>query len=435
MRSLLLAAAAALLFAWAAPFGVGGKATASAPKTIALSFDDSPRGPGAFMTVEQRNLLLIAALKKAGVDQAVFFANPGRITPGDGDEARLDRYVAAGHVIGNHTFLHPGLMRTPADAYVEDIAKADAWLRPRLGFRPWFRFPALDEGGPDKAKRDVVRSGLARLKLMNAYASVDGSDWYIEGMTIAAKRAGKPIDVEGLRTLYVETMVQSADFSDTLMLRTLKRRAPQMMLLHETDIAALFIVDLVQALRRDGWTIVTADQVLADPAYRVLPDIPWANGTLAEQLAAAQKIPGPRWYERNDRKIASGLFIERVLHGPAAPPPLLRPDPAALAKAGTLPHIPVALRGCWQAVGADERLTVNYASIEVAGPARTIALAESVSRVTPRRIDGAFVAATGDSRPLLTKTLSLGPDDLGTPAGQLRLAGGDSGGRAFTRCT
>jgi hypothetical protein len=32
-----------------------------------------------------------------------------------------------------------------------------------------------------------------------------------------------------------------------------------MMLLHETDLAALYIGDLVRALRRAGWTVVSAD--------------------------------------------------------------------------------------------------------------------------------------------------------------------------------
>lgn len=114
-----------------------------------------------------------------------------------------------------------------------------------------------------------------------------------------------------------------------------------------------------------------------------------------------------------------GLLIARVLHGPAAPLPLLRPDPQALAKAATLPHIPVALRGCWQAVVAPDRLSVSYAT----------------AGVTPRRIAENFSTAVGQSRPTLTRTLSLGPDDLGTPVGHLRLAGGEGGSRAFTRCT
>ena len=42
----------------------------SANSTAALSFDDAPRGPGAFLDVNVRPQLLTAALKRAGVQQA-----------------------------------------------------------------------------------------------------------------------------------------------------------------------------------------------------------------------------------------------------------------------------------------------------------------------------------------------------------------------------
>jgi len=87
-------------------------------KRIALSFDDAPRGRGAFLTEDDRAARLIAALSQAGASQAAFFVNPGRINRGDGDEARLDRYVEAGHVLANHTFTHPKLSRDSAADYL-----------------------------------------------------------------------------------------------------------------------------------------------------------------------------------------------------------------------------------------------------------------------------------------------------------------------------
>jgi peptidoglycan-N-acetylglucosamine deacetylase len=303
-----------------------GNADASPPrpvaaeKRIALTFDDAPRGPGAFLTKEDRAARLVAALRAAEVRQAAFFVNPGRIEPGDGDEAMIRAYVDAGHVIADHSFTHPHLSKVTAQAYLADIDKAQAWLKGRPGYRPWFRFPFLDEGGPDKAKRDAVRAGLDARGLVNGYVTAEGSDWNIEQLTIEAKRAGKAIDMGALRDLYVETHVEAADFADGLMRRTIGRAPAQVMLLHETDIAALYVADLVKALREAGWTIVTADEAYADPIRTARPDTPWTSGTLTEQMAWEKKLPAPRWYERNDLKIANPLFAERVLHE-AAPAP------------------------------------------------------------------------------------------------------------------
>src|SRR5213075_1651681 len=171
-----------------------------------------------------------------------------------------------------------------------------------------------DEGGAHKAKRDAVRAALKARGLRNGYATVDGSDWNIEGQTADAVKAGKTIDMAALRDLYVETMVGAADFADRLAIKTWKRQPAQVIVLHETDIAALFVPDLVRALRKDGWTIVAADEAYRDPISKLAPDVPSANGTLVELAAWEKGIPKPRWYERNDIDLANRLFAERVLH-------------------------------------------------------------------------------------------------------------------------
>ena len=290
-------------------------------KQIAFTFDDVPRGPGAFYTPAERTARLIAALRAGGVEQAAFFANPGRIAARSEAAARLAAYAAAGHAIGDHSWSHRDARSLPAAAFLADIDKAEAALKRHPNYRPWFRFPGLDQGGRDQAKRRAILDGLAVRGLRIAWVTVDGSDWNIERSTIAAKNAGTPIDDAALRDLYVETMVQSADFSDALTLRLVGRQIPHVLLLHENDVAAHYLGDLIAALRRDGWTIVTADAAFADPIYDQPGDFDSANGTLPEAIAWQRRIPGPLYYGRNDLRMANRLFAERVLHSsPGAQP-------------------------------------------------------------------------------------------------------------------
>ena len=307
---------------------LGACATAGLPpaadaqaKRIALTFDDVPRGRGAFLTPDERARRLITGLETAGVEQAAFFLNPGHLGARDGvgvgGERRIAAYVAAGHVIANHTNTHPHLGDLTAEAYLADIDLAERWLAGRPGYRPWFRYPFLDEGGRDKAKRDAVRAGLAERGLRDGYVTAEASDWLMERNAIDAAAAGKTIDRAGLRDLYVESHVEAAEFADALMVRTIGRSPVHVMLLHETDLAALFLPDLVAGLRAKGWTIVTADAAYADPIGRLAPDVPSAQGTLTEMLAWQAGLPAPRWYERNTESVANRLFAERVLHEPA----------------------------------------------------------------------------------------------------------------------
>ncbi len=288
---------------------------AHAQKRVALTFDDVPRMAGAFMTQDERTAKLIAALRAAKVKQVAFFLNPCNISDPErvGGEARINAYVAAGHVIANHSCTHPHLSQSSAEAYLADIDKAALWLKGRKGYRPWFRFPYLDEGGADKVKRDAIRAGLKARALRNGYVTAEGSDWNIEALTIKAKADGTAMDMAALRDLYVSTHVGAADFADSLMRKTIGRAPAQVMLLHETDIAALFIGDLVAALRADGWEIITADRAYADHLNRVVTDVPSANGTLTESMAWQKGLPAPRWYERNNTDLADALFADLVL--------------------------------------------------------------------------------------------------------------------------
>ena len=281
-------------------------------KRIAFSFDDVPRDKGAFLAPDERPRLLIEALKTAGIEQAVFFINPGRITASDNDAADIAAYARAGHLMANHTANHSKLSAVSAETFLADIDAAEVWLKNKPNYRPWFRFPFLDEGQKDKGKRDAVRAGLKKRGLMNGYVTVDASDWYMEDQAIAAAEAGRIMDWNALRDLFVESYLDSANFSDNLARRTLGRAPVQMVLLHETDLAAMFVDDLAASLKADGWTIVAADEAYRDPIAFMEPDVDFADGTRTQMLAAERHI-GKRWYQRNDQKVAKKLFAERVL--------------------------------------------------------------------------------------------------------------------------
>ncbi len=294
---------------------------AHAQKRIALTFDDVPRNAGAFFTPDERTQKLIAALKAAKVKQAAFFLNPGRLASpdGQGGEARINAYVAAGHVIANHSFSHPFLSKSTAADYLADIDRAAVWLKGRAGYRPWFRFPYLDEGADDKPKRDAVRAGLKARGLSNGYVTADGADYNIEALTIQAVKDGKQMDMDALRTLYVASQMSAVDYHDELARLTIGRSPAHVILLHETDIAALFIGDFVAELRRRGWKIITADEAFADPIAKAMPDVPYSWGTLTGSMAWEKDVKpplSPLWISTS---MEDFLFEKRVLKAAVAP--------------------------------------------------------------------------------------------------------------------
>jgi len=306
-----------LLLAVLAFVGCAAHAAPSQHKRIALTFDDVPRMPGAFFTPDERTRRLIAALKASGVREAAFFITTGNLEQpyGKGGEQRIAAYVKAGHVIANHSYSHRHLSEMTPEEYIADLDRAAAWLKGRTGVRPWYRYPFLDEGFSDVAKRDALRAALRARGLHNGYVTSDSNDWLMEALTVDAKRAGEPIDLKALRDLYVRTVVGAADFYDGLARKTLGRSPIQVMLMHETDLEAMFVADAVKALKADGWEIVSADRAFADPISREEPNsVRTSMGQLAA-MADARGVPVRQLYDPSFHEEAiKRAFAADVLH-------------------------------------------------------------------------------------------------------------------------
>ena len=304
VRAVLLALLAALL---AVP-------AAAQEKRIAFSFDDVPRHAGAFFTPDERAIRLIAGLAEGGIGQAGFFVTPGNLgnDAGEGGEWRIRAYAAAGHVLANHSFGHTSLNEMTADQYLADIDQAQGWLDGMPNLRPWFRYPYLHEGRD--ARRDAVRAGLRQRGLLNAYVTVDNWDWHIDNLANEARRQGRAMDMEALRAFYVETLVSAADHADGIARATLGRSPAHVLLLHETDLNALFMADLAAGLRDAGWTIIGIDEAFADPIAEREPDTFYLGGGRITALAhEAGRDPATMAHDSTNGAWLDAQFAARVL--------------------------------------------------------------------------------------------------------------------------
>jgi peptidoglycan/xylan/chitin deacetylase (PgdA/CDA1 family) len=274
---------------------------ARSSRRIAFSFDDAPLADGALLSGVERTDRLIAALAEAGVKQAAFFVTTNKLDRLTAAE-RLRAYVAAGHVLANHSHSHPGLSRSKVPDYLADIERAQAQLAAFDGVRPWFRFPFLDEGR-DEARRDQLRQALAEAGLQNGYVTVDNYDWYLAARVERAARAGLRIDHEALRRLYVDMLIACVEFYDAIARQTLERSPAHVLLLHENDIAALFVADLVAALRERGWQIIGVDEAYADPIATLQPATLFNNQGRVAAIAEAAGRPRPELLHASEDEV------------------------------------------------------------------------------------------------------------------------------------
>ena len=240
----------------------------SAPKQIAFTFDDAPRYATTYFTGPKRAQNLIARLSDGRIPQVVFFCNTKRL-----DEEGLKRiraYAKAGHLIANHSHSHKDLHVVGTSDFIQDVRLAHADLQKFSNYVNWFRFPFLHEGRTVD-ERNEVRAQIAALGYKQGYVTVDDYDWYMDRLFQEALPAKKKIDFGRLRRAYVEILTAGIEFYDDIAVKTLGRSPKHVLLLHENDLAALFVGDLADHLRSRGWEIVSAKDAFADSIASIEP--------------------------------------------------------------------------------------------------------------------------------------------------------------------
>ena len=296
-----------------APAMATAQGSADTSRQIALSFDDAPRKDGTVLSGVARTDILIAALAEAEVAGAAFYVMTGNIARTRAGAERLRAYAQAGHVLANHTHTHPRLRDTSPDVYLQDIDTAAKALQDFEGTLPLFRYPYLDEGDTP-ARRHAIRDGLAARGLTNGYVTVDTYDWYMQALLDEAVSAGHPVDFDALGSLYVEVLMEGVAFYAALARDTLDHAPTHVLLLHENDLAALYVGDLVAALRADGWQIVPTHTAYADPIAQLIPETEFNGQGRVAAIAHARGTPARALVSRvEDQAHLRTLFQNRGL--------------------------------------------------------------------------------------------------------------------------
>ena len=257
---------------------------------IALSFDDAPRKETLFLKGKDRAEILVQELKKSKVDEVMFFVTTEGLSRPE-TKRRVARYNQAGHLIANHTHSHERPDDLGVDAYVEDVKRADSLVRVYSNFVPFFRYPYLDYGKTQKT-RDQVRSQIRNLGYKNGYVTVDNFDWYFDHAVQEALRQGRHVNLKRLRKAYVHALWDSIQFYDNLSKVVLGRSVRHVLLLHENDVAAMFVSDLVAHIKSKGWEIISPLEAYKDPIADIMPETLRNNNGKVAAIATEQGYEG-----------------------------------------------------------------------------------------------------------------------------------------------
>lgn len=275
---------------------------------IAITFDDAPTADGPLFTGEERTARIVGHLKDHGIQEAAFFVMTNNINPLT--QKRLHRYVKAGHLLANHSHSHQWIHQLGTQKYIDDVRLADSLLNGYKGYIKWFRYPYLDEGRT-VAKRDSIRAALKTLELSNGYVTVDNYDWYLNHLLRQAKENGKKVHEDRLRDVYVAHIYNSIVFYDAIARKHLGRSPKHVLLLHENDMSALYLGDLISHLKTKGWTVISPRTAYEDAIAREVPDVLFNGQGRVAAIARAKGIPARELVQASeDEAYLDGLVAE-----------------------------------------------------------------------------------------------------------------------------
>lgn len=255
-RALTLATAAVVV---ATAISVDAQAT----KQMAITVDDLPFGYAKGLTIEQRRdavARVLATLRKYDIKAAMFVVG-GSLT--DQNRDLVDAVAAAGHTIGNHSFSHRDVGTMSVEDYAIDIQEGGEAIKPWLKGTHYFRYPLLRQGDTVE-KRDAILNWLSLRGIRVAPVTIDNDDFVFNQRLVDAKAEGRDLDV---RTEYLEHMLKMTAFYDAKARSLLGRPIKHVLLLHMNYLNALYLDDLLQRFRDQGWSFIPFEEALTDKVY------------------------------------------------------------------------------------------------------------------------------------------------------------------------
>lgn len=268
----------------------------SAQKQIAITMDDPNTYETPLMGWEKRNDAILKTLNKHHIQAALFVCG---MRVNDANGARLIKaWDDNQHLICNHTFSHLYYNGQENEVFFQDFQKGDSLIRSYKNYTKLFRFPFLKEGDSDE-KRDTMRAVLEKNGYKNGYVTIDASDWYIDSKIEEVLKKDPKANLDVYKQFYIQHILDRINYYDSLAQILFKRDVKHTLLIHHSLLNALFLDDLLTALKANNCQLIDAREAYTDALGnlqpRVLPcgeSIIWQCAKLDSTLAPTLRYPG-----------------------------------------------------------------------------------------------------------------------------------------------
>lgn len=251
---------------------------AQTPKrAIAVTIDDLPYvsfGERDYLTgARTATAKILDTLKKHKVT-AVGFVNERKLEHASEREARialLRDWVKNGMILGNHTYSHPDFNSRTVEQFQEEITKGEVvtreLMKSRRPYQLYFRHP-MTHTGDTPEKKEAIEAFLKARGYKVTPHTIENSDFIFNVPYSLAVQKGDMELARRLREAYLDLTFAATEFAEKVSPQIFGREIPQLLLIHSNDITADTLDEILNRYKARGYTFVSLDTVMADPAYQ-----------------------------------------------------------------------------------------------------------------------------------------------------------------------
>lgn len=237
---------------------------------ISFSFDDGNPSDILSYKGEEWNAMILSQLEKYNI-KAVWFVCARNLNNEKGKQL-LQKWDNAGNIIANHTYYHPNYNDSSITCsdFIKEIEACDSLINGYKNYKKIFRFPYL-KAGNTMAKRDSLRSYLQKNGYNQGWVTIDASDWYVNSRLIKRLKENPNADIKAFKDFYINHIYDRALYYNNLSKELNHRQIKHNVLLHFNLTSALFLSDLIEKFKQEGWVIDNYSDAIQDPIYKELP--------------------------------------------------------------------------------------------------------------------------------------------------------------------
>ena len=281
-------------------------------RTVAITVDDLPYVSGARITTspasdaaaaETVNRRLLEAFKANRVPVTGFVIEKVVEDLGATGPEILRSWTQQGLDLGNHSYSHADFNQLSTEAMDAEILRGEATISPLMrqqGKRvSFFRFP-MNHTGDTEAKHDAIGSFLHEHGYDIATCTIENSDYVFNDSYTLMLAKHDDAAAEKLRREYLAYTAAEIDYYAALNKRVLNYEPPEVMLIHDNQLNADVIEQLLKLFESRGYRFVSLKAAQSDAAYQA-PDT---------YVTKYGPMWGYRWARERNVKVDGRLELE-----------------------------------------------------------------------------------------------------------------------------